>query len=134
MPAEKIELHLVVPESGRAAAVDDIEQAGGQVEVSDAPFKGDDIQKNEPAFEPLLIIISVVSIAYVVRLAQRMWRDTKDAGGQIIDVRDGKCMLRTVDSLDRGTIILVTDQGTTVHRPQESDDVKQLLTASNIGG
>jgi hypothetical protein len=108
--------------------LEDIESGGGTVQISDERFRSDDeLETGRPAFEPLIMIVSIVSIGYVVRLIQRIWQDARYSGGQIIDVRQGKCQLRKVEGLDRGTIILVTESGSTVHRPQELDFVKELV-------
>ena len=48
--------------------------------------------------------------------------------GTNVDVRKGKCRVRKVDYLDRGTIILVTDEGSSVHRPDGLGGVEELLT------
>jgi hypothetical protein len=128
MSADEIELQLIVPENQRAATLKDIESAGGKVRTSDDRFRSDDeLETSGSAFEPLIIIVSVVSIGYLVRLIQRIWQDTRHSGGQIIDVRNGRCRLRKVEGLDRGTIVLVTESGTTVHRPQELDLVNELV-------
>lgn len=125
---DNVELQLIVPESERTAALKDIESGGGTIRISDERFRsGDELETSELAFEPLIIIVCLVSTAHVVRLAQRLWQDTRHAGGQIIDIRKGQCRLRKVEGLDRGTIILVTESGSTVHRPEESHSVQELV-------
>src|SRR4051812_12445016 len=98
--ASEISLELIVPQSRRTARLRDIEDAGGLVQISDQPFRSDEeAAEYGHAFEPLIVIVSIVSFTHVVRMLQRIWQDATRPGGQVIDVRYGKCRVREVESL-----------------------------------
>jgi hypothetical protein len=120
----------VVPESERFAAIRAIEEAGGSVEESDRPMDEDSEDDSAAGFEPLLIIVAVMAVIRIVRQLQRLWDDLKRKGGVIVDVRGGKVRVRVVESLDREMTIVVSDGGTSVHRPADGASLGRLVRAA----
>src|SRR5262245_50879695 len=89
-----------------------IENNGGVVESSSelyVPGEGDLPLEPESRFDPMVIILAAVSLAYLLRETVRAWHDFRHAGGTIIDFRDGKVRVYKIDSADRGTIVVMTD-------------------------
>lgn len=122
MEENRVRFEWIVPESSRDEALREIEAAGGTVEVSGdsyAPSPEDPLSPAGSSFEPLVIVTCAVSGVYVLREIAKLWRDVRDTGGEIIDARGGRLRRRRVPSLDRGTLILLTDEGKSVYLPHE---------------
>lgn len=119
----------IVPESDRFAAIRAIEEAGGLIEESDRPMDEDSEEDSAAGFEPLLIIVAVMAAVRIVRQLQRLWDDLKRRGGVIVDVRGGKVRVRVVESLDRDMTIVVSEGGTSVHRPADGASLGRLVRA-----
>jgi len=60
---------------------------------------------------------------------QESWRDVKYGGGEIIDARDGKVRRQRVPSLDRGTLILLTDKSEAIYRPDQTSAAVEAVKA-----
>jgi hypothetical protein len=129
---EMVAVEFVVPETQRREILRSIENDGGVVESSSelyVPEAGDLPLEPESRFDPMVIIVAVVSLAYFLRETVRAWHDLRAAGGTIIDFRDGKVRVYKIDSADRGTIVVMTDGAPpSVHRPNDGTDVMQQIT------
>lgn len=127
-----VAVEFVVPEMQRREMLRSIENDGGVVESSSelyVPGEGDLPLEPESRFDPMVIVVAVVSLAYFLREAVRVWHDFREAGGSIIDFRDGKVRVYKIDSADRGTIVVMTDDAPpSVHRPNDGTDVMQQIT------
>lgn len=132
MEEKTIIFEWVVPESKRANTLREIEAAGGLVEISGDPYvssEEDPLTPRGSSFEPLVVIVAAVTGAYVLGEISKLWRDLTEKGGEIIDARKGKLRRRKVPSLDRGTLILLTDDGQSVYRPHEEKSAMKALLA-----
>lgn len=131
MAEEMIAVDFVVPETQRRELLRDIEQDGGVVESSSelyVPGAGDPPLDSNSRFEPLIIISGVVSATYLLRQCARTWHDFRDTGGTIIDFRNGKVRVYELDSADRGTIVVMTDDARpSIHRPDDDTTVMQQI-------
>jgi len=131
-----IHFEWVVPESERDEELRDLDAAGGKTESSGIPYepKPDELQYVS-FFEPMLLIVGAASTVYLIRQISRIWRDHMDKGGVIVDAREGKLCIRRVPSLDRGTLIILTESDTVVYRPEDESDGLAALNAlfKNLG-
>jgi hypothetical protein len=127
---KQIPLEWVLPESERTPALRELEAAGATVVDSDNEYRrvpGDPLLPEGSSFEPLVVIACAVPTVYLIRQVAELWRDIRDRGGEIIDARSGTVRRRRVPSLDRGTLILLTDDGSTVYRPHEEAAAMEAL-------
>ncbi|MFE6096419.1 tetratricopeptide repeat protein [Streptomyces massasporeus] len=127
-----VEIDWVVPEGKRMQVIREIEENEGTVQLSGDPYVPeveDPLNVSDSSFEPLIIIVCVIAFPYFIRQLHRAWRDIREQGGQIIDTRNGRIRIRSVDSLDRGTVVLVTDDGSQVHRAENEESLTQLISA-----
>ena len=131
MAEEMIAVEFVVPETQRRELLRDIEQDGGVVESSSelyVPGAGDPSLDSNSRFEPSIIITCVVSATYLLRHGVQTWHDFRNSGGTIIDFRNGKVRVYELDSADRGTIVVMTDDARpSIHRPDDDTTVMQQI-------
>lgn len=131
MTEERIAVKFIVPETQRRSVLREIERNGGVVESSSelyVPGEGDPPLGGDSRFAPLIIIACVVSAAYFLRQAARAWHDFRVTGGTVIDFRDGEVRFYQLDSADRGTFVVMTDDAPpSIHRPNDGSDVMQQI-------
>lgn len=125
-----IEFDWVVEESQVPQEIDGIIAAGGTTKHSGVPYKPKPDELDDYAdasFEPMILISVTVATTYLLTQILRLWRDLKYQGGQIVDTRKDKLHIRRVSSLDRGTLVIISDSGTSVFRPEQESEGLALL-------
>lgn len=132
MAEGKIAVEFIVPETQRRDMLREIEASGGDVEASSelyVPGEGDPALGANSRFDPLIIIACVVATSYFLRQAVRSWHDLKQSGGTVIDFRHGRVRFYKLDSADRGTIVVMTDDAPpSIHRPDDGTAVIEQIT------
>lgn len=127
-----IAVEFVVAETQRREMLRDIEHNGGVINSSSEPYgpaEGDPALDLDSRFDPWIIISCAVSTAYLLRQAARAWNDIRHNGGTIIDLRNEKIRLYLLEGVDRGTIVMMTDDAPpSLHRPDDGTDVIRQIT------
>lgn len=121
----------VIRESQKQQIVQELFEAGilAFVEAEYQHSEGEKFSPDTSSFDPLIIVACVVSTTYVARQINALWRDAKEPGGEVIDARNGKLRRFHVPSLDRGTLVILTDDGRAVYRPDENSAATVALNA-----
>jgi hypothetical protein len=130
MTNRQIAFEWIVPESRRFEALRAVEEGGGSLQHSDEPYRptpADPFDTLESSFEPLIIIASLMGLAGVVKQFTSLWRDLESKGGWIVDVRHGKIRLRELPDVDRGTCIIVSDEGTSTQHFKSENDLEGFV-------
>jgi hypothetical protein len=87
------------------------------------------IPVEDSSFDPLIVIACVMAAPSVARQLQSLLRDVKEPEGMLIDLRGGKVRRCRLPSLDRGTLVIVTEEREAVYRPAENDAAVAALKA-----
>lgn len=128
--ADEVAFRWGVPVSDVAEQRRLLEEAGAK-QVDEAEPGKDELgeEYGHAAFEPVTMIIGVVS---VVALARQILRFVNDArrSGFVIDTRGGELRILPEASLDRQTIVVVEDDGTKLLEPARHEELADLLTAA----
>jgi hypothetical protein len=130
MTEPTIEFRWVVSEGDRLRAVRALEADGGTVESSGETYQpgGDEfVDASQSHFEPLIVIVSLMAVARLLRQLERLWRDFRSEGGWVVDLRDGKVKLRSLPNTPREELVIVTDQGAATHRCDSGPTVRELI-------
>lgn len=128
MSPDPVVFEVVVPDSDVDRAVLTIEAEGGA--VRDDPALYSDAQPTaDAAFEPLVLVVSLVAAAKLVQVIQRIWREFAGKGSYlIVDTRGGKVSVRKVNDRERATMLVITeDNQVSVQRPTDDDPSWKLL-------
>lgn len=127
---DHVEVRWVGPESYRLAVLRELENGGAIVENSGERFQpsvNDFIDSSNSSFEPLIVIVSLMSAVGLLRQLERLWRDFRSEGGWVIDLRDGKVQLHPLPNSPREQLVIVTDQGTTTHQCDSGRSVREKV-------
>jgi hypothetical protein len=68
-----------------------------------------------------------MGVTSLLRNLERLWRDFRSEGGWLVDLRDGKVKLRSLPNTPREKLVIVTDQGVTMHRCDSGPTVRELI-------
>jgi len=123
----------VVPESERASVLAELESEGAAITRSRdryRPAADDPLDVTDSSFEPLIVIVGVMSAPALVRQLARAWGDVRTPRGWIIDLRGKKVRRVELPDVDRGTLIVVDDHGSTVHHPKSPNELSSLAQAA----
>lgn len=132
MSRDPVVFELVVPDSEADRAVLTIEAEGGTVRDDPALYADDAQPTTDAAFEPLVLVVSLVAATKVLQLIQRIWREFAGKGSYlIVDTRGGKVSVRKVNDRERATMLVITeDNQVSVQRPTDDDPSWKLLVDS----
>lgn len=132
MSPEPIVFEMVLDDSEADRAVSAIEAEGGTVPDDPMLYVDDAQPAADAAFEPLVIVVSLVATAKVLQLIQRIWREFAGKGSYlIVDTRGGKVSVRKVNHRERATMLVITeDNKVSVQRPADDDPSWKLLVDS----
>jgi hypothetical protein len=136
--AERFAYEQIIRESQKQRAVQEIFQAGVSafVEGEYKPSESDSLPPEDSSFDPLIVIACVVSAPFLVRQVNSLWRDFKEPGGEVLDARNGKLQRYRLPSLDRGTLVILTDEGKAVYRLNQGEEAMAALKTvlDKLGG
>jgi hypothetical protein len=130
MKERTFSVHFIVEESDVTDEVAGIEKNGGKLDSPAQPF---DIPAelaedySDPQFEPLTMIAATVAAGFLVKRISDVWLDHTRSGGQVIDTRGDRVVVRTAPHLKRGTLVLQSRQGVKVFQPQDKDEALPLM-------
>ncbi len=130
MGKKLLTVELVTEESRARESLAAIEASGGTVHGAARPWDvpADLIEDYSDAqFEPLTIVAAAVSAAFLIKRISDVWLDHNRPGGQVVDARRGKLVVRVAPHLERGTLVVLTDQGKEVYSPDRSDAAAAVL-------
>ncbi len=131
-----VSVEFVTEESVVPDYLSEIEQGGWQLEGQAEPY---DIPADllddygDAQFEPLMVIAAAVSIGFLLKRISDMWMDHTRLGGQVVDVRGEKIICRWAPYLDRGKLVLVTEEGARVFEKQDHDEALRVLQEMAVG-
>jgi hypothetical protein len=129
MSRPDIEFQWIVPEGDRFEIIRLIEASGGSIQMSGEeyiPPPDDPLNAADSSFEPTIVIVTFMAGPQALLTLQRLWLNMRNRGGMIIDARGKDVRVRSLPSLDRGTIVLVTNEGSEVHRPGTAEAVAEI--------
>jgi hypothetical protein len=130
MSNQPISVELVAEESTASDYAAEIEKSGGKLEDAIKPFAipADLIDDYSDAqFEPLMLVAATVAVGFLIKRISDVWLDHTRPGGQVIDTRGDKIVVRVAPYLERETLVLQSKEGVTVFRPQDRDEALHLL-------
>lgn len=116
---DQVEFRWVGPERYRLPILRALESGGAIVENSGERFRpsGDDPSySSDSSFEPLILIVSLISTVGLLRELESLWRDFRSEGGWVVDLRNDKVQLHPLPNTPRDQLVIVTEQGTTTQR------------------
>jgi hypothetical protein len=130
MSNQMISVDFVTEESTADDYVAEIEKSGGKLDGEVEPFQTppdllDDY--SDAQFEPLTVVAASVAVGFLVKRISDVWRDHTQPGGQVIDTRGDKIVVRVAPHLQRGTLVLQSAEGVKVFAPQDRDAALPLL-------
>jgi hypothetical protein len=115
---DQVEFRWVGSERFRLPVLRALESGGAIVENSGERFRpsGEDLtDSSSSGFEPLVVIVSLMSTVSLLRQLEALWRDFRSEGGWLVDLRNGKVQLHPLPNTPRDQLVIVTEQGTTTH-------------------
>lgn len=130
MNEQLIPVEFVTEESIAYDYVAEIEKSGGKLEYPVRPFQipADLIDDYSDAqFEPFTLVAAIVSVGFLIKRISDVWLDHTRPGGQVIDTRGGKIIVRRAPYLERGILVLQSEEGVKVFQPQDHDEALSLL-------
>lgn len=136
--AQRFTYEQIIRESQKQRVVQEIFQVGVSafVEGEYKPSESDSFPPEDSSFDPLIVIACVVSAPFLVRQVNSLWRDVKEPGGEVLDARNGKLRRYRLPSLDRGTLVILTDEGKAVYRLDQGEEAMAALKTAldKLGG
>lgn len=122
---KEIQLELVVDESMVPEVQASIKGKGGRILANPEPFEPseDDLyDMGDSAFEPMMVVAVALSVGTLIKVISDVILKHKYPGGEMIDIRGGKLKRWSVPSLDKGAIVVVTEDGTKKFPPAKRTD------------
>jgi hypothetical protein len=107
-----------------------VTKEGGKVTKAAQPWRiPDDLLDRyaDAQFEPLIVIAVIVGVGWLIKRVSDVWLDQTRPGGQVIDTRGGKVVVRVAPYLERGTLVLQSDKEVRVFRPNQRDEALKVL-------
>jgi hypothetical protein len=136
MSADKIEFELVLGEGELAEESQAIENAGGVLREPACPYEPDADEIDDLAdsqFEPLMMIAASLAAGYLVKTVSSVWLDHKRSGGQVVDARGAPVRIKRVPYVDRGKLVIITENGTQVFSANERVEGEKVLASVLTG-
>jgi hypothetical protein len=127
-----IPVHLVVWKDHLASIEKQIQLAEGAITQRAESFQPplDEIDDYaEARFKPLILIAARLSATMLIKLISEMLLDHQHPGGQIIDARNRPPLCRPAPFLERGMLVLITNNGLIVYEPHEKNEAIETLGA-----
>lgn len=124
-------LEWIVEEGEVNSALAVAKANGGQVIAKPIQFEpdADELEDmGDAAFEPMLVIAISLSIGALIKVVSDVSLAHKYPGGEVIDIRGGKFKRRPVNSLKKGTLVIISDEETKAFTPDNRDDGLNYLT------
>lgn len=125
-----IHVQFVTEESKASSDIAEIERNGGKLDSPPKPFEvpadlADDY--SDAQFEPLTMIAATVATGFLVKRISDIWLDHSRPGGQVVDTRGGKTVVRAAPHLKRGMLVVQSKKGVKVFQPHDKDEALSLL-------
>ena len=125
-----ISANFVMEESSVSDYVTAVDKSGGKLAGPPGPYTIpaellDDY--SDAQFEPLMVVAATVAVGFLVKRISDVWLDHKRPGGQVVDTRGGQTVIRVAPYLERGTLVLQSDRGVQVFRPEKHDEALPVL-------
>ncbi len=122
-----LSVEFVIEESAVTDFLADVKQSSVQVEADpkawDIPPELLD-EYGDAQMDPFMVVAVAMSVGFLIkRLADVWWR----AGGQVIDVRGRKVVVRRAPYLEPRTLVLVTEDGPKVFKGENRDEALEVL-------
>lgn len=130
MNEHPVTVEFVTEESTADLYISGIKDSGGKLHGDAEPFNipADLIDDYSDAqFEPLMLVAAAVAIGFIIKRVSDVWLDHTRPGGQVIDTRGDSVVIRVAPYLERGTLVLQTNEGVEVFHPQNHDETIPLL-------
>lgn len=133
--SEQVAVEWVVPASASALSRTELERLGAELRPADRPFTPVPEEEEayaEAAFEPLVVIACVMGLTFLARRILSLVKDVRQ-DGIIVDARTQPVRVAPHPSLDRGQILVITENGSQfLERSGDAGDLAALLAA--VGG
>ena len=127
---DEIRFEWVVKESLVPKALETVENQSGRV-LDDTTFfepSADEIDYlGDSAFEPMMVIAVALSIGALIKVISDTVLEHKYPGGELYVLRKGKLKHFRVPSLEKGTIVIITEKGTERFSPAKRADGLAVL-------
>jgi hypothetical protein len=123
-------VQFVTEESKASSDIAEIEKSGGRLDSPAKPFDipadlADDY--SDPQFEPLTVIVATVATGFLLKRISDLWLDQTRPGGQVVDTRGDKVVVRVAPYLKRGTLVLQSEKEVKVFQPHDKDEALPFL-------
>lgn len=128
--SDNVTVEFVTQESDIPEYITAVNDSGGQITENEKPW---DIPPDllddyaDAQFEPMMVVAVAVSVGFLIKRISDVWLDHKRAGGQIVDTRDKDISVRWASHLERGTLVLVSNDDTRVYKPDNRDEALNVL-------
>jgi hypothetical protein len=126
-----IKARFVFEESEVQSFEKGVKVGGGQVEsvrsYTPRPEELDDYADGQ--FEPLMVVAVAVSLGYLIRTISNVWLDHTHPGGTIVDTRDGCFETKFAPHIERGKLVVISDDGVQEFESSQKDEGASLLRA-----
>ena len=127
---DNVLVEFVIQESSVPECIAAIKDSGGAVTENEKawdipPDLLDDY--SDAQFEPMMVVAVTVSIGFLIKRISDVWLDHKRSGGQVVDTRENKVSIRWASHLERGTLVVVSDNDTNVYKPENRDEALGVL-------
>ena len=136
MSADMIDFELVVGEGELAEELDAIKSAGGAVREPASQYEPETDEIDDLAdsqFEPLMLIAASLAAGYLVKTVSSVWLDHKRPGGQVVDARGTPVRIKRVPYVERGKLVIITENDTQVFSANESVEGEKVLASVLTG-
>ena len=128
--SDHVTVEFVTQESDITEYITAVNDSGGQITEGEKPW---DIPPDllddyaDAQFEPMMVVAVAVSVGFLIKRVSDVWLDHKRAGGQIVDTRGKDISVRWASHLERGTLVLVSNDDTRVYKPDNRDEALNVL-------
>jgi len=126
----KVDFELIVEEGDLAEATEEIERMGGEIRSPATPYEPDPDELDDlgdSQFDPLMLIPATLALGYLVKTISGVWLDHAKGGGQLVDARSSPVKLKRLPYVDRGKLVVVTDDGVETYGPEQRDEGEKVL-------
>lgn len=87
----------------------------------------------DSAFAPMMVIAIVLGIGALIRIISNVRLAHKYPGGELIDIRGGKLIRLSIPSIEKGSLVIIAEDGPHYYAPPKREEALTFLTKA-LGG